>query len=129
MPQSSGRILVIDDDSSMCETLATVLTRRGFTVDWRTAAADALALVSERDFDVVITDLHMDGMDGIAVCEQMTRYHPGIPVVVITAFGSAETAAEALRAGAWGFLTKPFDLDLLRTTLTKAVLQRRSIAT
>jgi two-component system, NtrC family, response regulator AtoC len=128
-PAAGGRVLVIDDDQSMCETLATVLTRRGFTVEWRTAAREGLGLLEGREFDVVVTDLHMDGMDGIAVCEELARSHPGLPVVVITAFGTAESAASALRVGAWGFVTKPFDLELLRTTLTQAVLKHRGDAT
>lgn len=122
----AGRILVIDDDESMCETLASALTRRGFSVEWRTSGLDALRLLDERDFDVVLTDLHMDGIDGFGICRHVADFHPGLPVVVLTAFGTPESEAAARHFGAWNFLTKPFDLVLLRDTLSDAVQHWRA---
>ena len=60
-----GNILIVDDDQSMAETLTKAMTRRGFTVTSKTSAAEALTLLEEQDFDVVVTDLHMEGMDGL----------------------------------------------------------------
>jgi two-component system, NtrC family, response regulator AtoC len=120
----SGKVLIVDDDKSMCETLAAAMSRRGFVVDWKTSALDALALIDEQDFDVVVTDLHMDGMDGLAFCERVVANRPNVPVVVITAFGTLETAVAAIRVGAYDFITKPFDVELVRLTLSRAVQHR-----
>ncbi len=121
----SGSILLAEDDRSMCELLQAGMPRRGFEVTWRTSATEALATLLERDFDVVVTDLNMPGTNGIELCERVVANRPDIPVVVITAFGSLDTATAAIRAGAYDFITKPFDLDALRLTLDRALQHRR----
>jgi two-component system response regulator HydG len=121
----TGSILVAEDDRSMCELLQAGMPRRGFEVTWRTSAEEALSILLERDFDVVVTDLNMPGTNGIELCERVVANRPDIPVVVITAFGSLDTATAAIRAGAYDFITKPFDLDALRLTLDRAVQHRR----
>ncbi len=120
----SSRVLVVDDDQSMCETLASALVRRGFVVTWRTAALDALALLEQEDFDAVVTDLHLGGLDGLGLCERVVANRPDVPVVMVTAFGSLDTAVAAMRAGAYDFITKPFDIELVRVTLARAVQHR-----
>jgi two-component system response regulator AtoC len=121
----SARILVVDDDRSMCELLQAGLARRGFEVIWRTSAVEALAAMSEGDFDVIVTDLNMPGTNGLELCERVTANRPDVPVVVITAFGSLDTAVAAIRAGAYDFITKPFEMDVLRLTLDRAVQHHR----
>src|SRR4051812_15205121 len=121
----TGNVLIVDDDQSMAETLTKAMTRRGFVVAWKTSAAEALTLLDEQDFDVVVTDLHMEGMNGFAFCERIAANRPDVPVVMITAFGSLDTAVGAIRAGAYDFITKPFDVETLRLTLTRAVQHRR----
>ena len=121
---ATGRLLVIDDDASLCETVATAMGRRGFAVTWRTSPLEGLRLLDEMDFDTVITDLHMDEMDGLAFCERVVAKRPDIPVVVLTAFGTLESAIAAIRMGAYDFVTKPFDVEILRTTLARAVQHR-----
>src|SRR4051794_38075513 len=79
----SGNVLIVDDDQAMAETLAKAMSRRGFVVSWRTSAAEALALLEEQDFDVVVTDLHMEGMNGFAFCERVVANRPDVPVVMI----------------------------------------------
>jgi two-component system response regulator HydG len=120
----SGHILIVDDDTGMTETLAKAMGRRGFVVTSRSSAAEGLIALDEQDFDVIVTDLHMDGMDGLAFCERIAANRPDVPVVVITAFGSMESAVAALRVGAYDFITKPFDVELLRHTLSRAVQHR-----
>src|SRR4051812_20693357 len=88
----SGQVLIVDDDQSMAETLAKAMARRGFGVTWRTSAIEALAVLDEQDFDVVVTDLHMEGMNGFAFCERVVANRPDLPVVIITAFGSLDSA-------------------------------------
>ena len=117
--------MVVDDDRSMCELLQAGLVRRGFEVTWRMSAAEALAAISEGDFDVIVTDLNMPGTNGLELCERVTANRPDVPVVVITAFGSLDTAVAAIRAGAYDFITKPFEMDVLRLTLDRAVQHHR----
>jgi two-component system, NtrC family, response regulator AtoC len=121
----TGQVLIVDDDQSMVETLTKAMTRRGFTVTWKTSAHEALQLLDEQDFDVVVTDLHMEGMNGFEFCERVTANRPDVPVVMITAFGSLDSAVSAIRVGAYDFITKPFDVEELRLTLSRAVQHRR----
>jgi two-component system response regulator HydG len=118
------RVLVVDDEPEMCDLLVSGLGRRGFEVTARTAAGDAFALLGEQDFDVVITDLQMKGMNGLELCERVSQNRPDVPVLVMTAFGSLETAVAAIRVGAYDFITKPVDLEPLRLAIERAVRHR-----
>jgi len=120
----SERVLIVDDDRSECELLDVALGRRGFEPTWRTSASAALDLIAVEDFDVVLTDLNMPGMSGVTLCERLAANRPDMPVVVVTAFGSFETAVAAMRAGAYDFITKPFDVEMVGLTLHRAVQQR-----
>jgi two-component system response regulator HydG len=120
----SGRILVVDDDQSMCELIDADLSRRGFQISWYTSANEAFRVLQDKEFDIVLTDLQMPGMDGIDLCNRIVSNRPDIPVIVITAFGSLETAIQAMRAGAYDFVTKPFEMDILALTLERAVRHR-----
>jgi two-component system, NtrC family, response regulator AtoC len=118
----SQSVLLIDDDESTCELLAESLDAR-FDVAWTTEPERAESMLSERAFDVVLTDVRMTRVDGIDLCARLVKKYPGLPVVVMTAFGSIDTAVSAMRAGACDFLTKPFDLDLFALTLERAIAQ------
>jgi two-component system response regulator HydG len=120
----SARILIVDDERSMCELLDASLRRIGLEVVWRTTADEGLERLQAEDFDVVVTDLNMKGMNGIELCERIVANRPDIPVVVLTAFGSLETAVAAIRAGAYDFLTKPVENEVLRMTVARAVRHR-----
>ena len=120
-----GRILVVDDDRRMCELLEAGLGRKGFTVSARTSAADALDYLGFADVEAVVTDLNMKGMSGLELCERIAASFPDVPVVVITAFGSLETAVAAIRVGAYDFITKPFEIDELLFALDRAVQHKR----
>jgi two-component system response regulator HydG len=119
-----GRVLVVDDDRSMCEVLEAGLGERGYEVRWTTAGDEALDILGSVEVDVVVTDLNMRGMNGLELCERIVANRPDVPVVVITAFGSLETAIAAIRAGAYDFLTKPLELDALAVALARAVQHR-----
>src|SRR5512141_209645 len=121
----TGRILVVEDDVAMAQLLDEGLTRRGFTVKATHSGDEALAALQASDFEVVVTDLHMKGMDGLALCERIVAGYPGTPVVVVTAFGSLETAVKAIRAGAYDFITKPFELEALALALVRAVQHKQ----
>jgi two-component system, NtrC family, response regulator AtoC len=121
-----GRILVVDDDVAMCDSLGSGLPRRGYQVVTRNSAADAFALLESEDFDIVVTDIMMKGSSGLELCAKIAANRPDIPVVLITAFGTLETAVDAIRAGAYDFVTKPFDLKTLGVALDRA-FQHRSL--
>ena len=116
-----GHILVIDDERSMVELLETDLALRGYKVSGFTSSVAALEALAATDAQVVLTDFHMPGVNGLQVCERVVANRPDIPVVVMTAFGSMETAIEAIRAGAWDFVTKPIEMELLAVVIDRAV--------
>lgn len=116
-----GHILVIDDERSMVDLLETDLTLRGYKVSGFTSSVAALDAVSATDAQVILTDLQMPGVNGLQVCERVVANRPDIPVVVMTAFGSMETAIEAIRAGAWDFVTKPVEMELLAVVMDRAI--------
>ncbi len=120
----SGRILIVDDDPSMCEALDAGLAQHGFTTRWTTSGDEALHLLDANEVDAVLTDVQMRGLDGLALCERIAANRPDLPVVVITAFGSLETAVAAIRAGAYDFITKPVKMDALALALRRAVQNR-----
>ena len=117
----TGHIFVIDDERSMVDLLETDLALRGYKVSGYTSSTAALDALSATDAQVVLTDMHMPGVNGLQVCERVVANRPDIPVVVMTAFGSMETAIEAIRAGAWDFVTKPVEMDLLAVVMDRAV--------
>ena len=117
-----GRILAVEDDSDMRETLERGLNRRGFRLlPCRTALEALEALERGEPVDVVLTDLNLPKMSGMQLCERVTLNRPHLPVVVVTAFGSMDSAIEAIRAGAYDFVTKPFELDALALVLERAI--------
>ncbi len=119
-----SKILIVDDDQSMCEMLKDNLLKRGFDTAWFTSGEKAFARLKEEVFDVLLTDLKMSGMNGIELCQRVAATRPDVPVVVMTAFGSLDTAIAAIRAGAYDFVTKPVDLDILVLSLERAIRHR-----
>ncbi len=120
-----GRILVVDDDLEMGALLREDLAQRDFEVCVESDAEDALEILAAEEFDAVVTDVKMRGVSGIELCERATANRPDVPVIVITAFGSLETAIAAIRAGAYDFLPKPFQVEELAFRLGRALQQRR----
>ena len=120
------RALVVDDEKAMADAMAEGLTTHGLEATTVTSADAAFSMLAEGDdYDVLVTDLNMRGMSGVDLCERVVRNRPDVPVVVVTAFGSMETAVATLRAGAFDFLTKPFDMDQLAIAVERAVQHRR----
>ena len=118
-------ILLVDDDASLCETLELGLSKRGYRTASCLSAADALARLSGEDFDVVVTDLNMRGTGGIELCERIVANRPDIPVIVLTAFGCLDTAVSAIRAGAYDFISKPVELEVLAIAIDRAAKHRQ----
>jgi DNA-binding NtrC family response regulator len=120
-----GHILIVDDERSNCEMIEADLRLRDFRATWFTDAASALAALGRDEFDAVLTDLRMPVINGAELCTRITANRPDIPVIVMTAFGSLETAVAAIRVGAYDFVTKPIEMDLLAISLERAVRHHR----
>ncbi|MBN2715285.1 MAG: sigma-54-dependent Fis family transcriptional regulator [Deltaproteobacteria bacterium] len=116
-----GKILIVDDDRGILDMLILRLSKKGYDVKVSETAEAAFRMLSAESFDVVLTDLHMPGVDGIQLTERIRDSYPDVPVIVITSFGSMETAVASLRAGAYDFVTKPFEIEILRRALERAV--------
>jgi DNA-binding NtrC family response regulator len=119
------RVLLVDDDVSLSETLEIGLRKRGYEVMTRASAADAESLVLSEDFDVVVTDLNMRHVNGIELCERIVANRADVPVIVLTAFGSLDTAVSAIRAGAYDFISKPVELEALAIAVDRAARHRQ----
>ena len=120
------RVLVVDDEKPMLDAMSDDLTARGLAAMGVTSADDAFSMLAGGDdFDVLVTDLNMRGMNGVDLCRRVVQNRPDVPVIVVTAFGSMETAVATLRAGAFDFLTKPFDLEQLAIAVERAAAHRR----
>ncbi len=118
-------ILVVDDDKSMREFLELMLKRERYNVTCAKDGADAVLLLKDGMFDLVITDLMMSVINGLEVLKKAREIHPDIKVIMITAYGTIETAVEAMRLGAYDYITKPFNNEDLRLKIRKALESRR----
>ena len=114
-------ILVIDDESEMRSALSHALTRNGFSVESAASGMDALVRIKKDPFSLVITDIKMPEMSGMEVLGAVKKLTPGIPVIVITAYGSIHNAVEAMQAGAADYLLKPFSFETLNATVKKVL--------
>ncbi len=124
-PVAGARVLIVDDDAHLCRLLAAGLGEHGADVTWRTSAADALAHLAGADVDVVVTDIEMDGMNGIELCQHLAAQSPDVRVLILTGHGDLERAIEAIRAGAFDFIQKPVDVDLFALAIERALRDRR----
>jgi DNA-binding NtrC family response regulator len=121
----NARVLLVDDDENTCELLESTLPSRGFAVVSETSAEAALARLADEEFEAVITDIHMEGIDGIELCGRVRSLRPDLPVLMLTGHASIDAAVSALRAGAYDFITKPIDIELLSPAITRAVQRHR----
>jgi DNA-binding NtrC family response regulator len=117
----SAKILVLDDDRDTADLLAATLVHAGYEAVAVTDGDAALAKLDTETFDALLTDLHLDGTDGLDVCRKAIERCPDLPVVVVTGNTSLESAVSAMRAGAHDFVTKPIDNDVLLLTMQRAV--------
>ncbi len=119
-----GTALLVDDDPLIIEFLEHALTKQGYRVVSESSAEDALERLVTEDFDVVVSDLNMGGLDGLAFTERVLAQRADVPVILITGAATLEVAIAALRAGAWDFLTKPIDPQLLALSMERAQKHR-----
>ena len=124
MTKEKARIFVFDDDADSLASVAAALRRDGFDVHPFGDPREGLARLAAEGGDVVLTDLRMPGLTGMDVIRRVAAENPGVPVVVLTAFGTVESAVEAVRAGASDYLMKPVGIPQLRAAVFKAVKER-----
>jgi len=116
------RITVVDDDLVTCELLCEVFTQEGFEAQYAQSGESAIEAIAARRPDVIVSDIRMkSGLDGLALLDRVRRDHPTTPVVLITAFGSIDTAIRAVKEGAFDYISKPFDIGVLVATVRRAL--------
>ncbi len=119
------RILVVDDDKSMREFLELMLKREKYDVVCAKDGADAILLLKENYFDLILTDLMMPAINGLELLKKAKEIYPDIRVIMITAFGTIETAVDAMKLGAYDYITKPFNNDDMRLRIRRAIESQR----
>jgi len=119
------KILVVDDEQSLREVLSIMLRRAGYAVISATDGEDAIELIHKEIFDLVITDLRMPKIDGLEVLKAVKSASPETVVLIITAFATADSAVEAMKQGAYDYLTKPFQVDEVQLIIRNALEKRR----
>jgi PAS domain S-box-containing protein len=124
---TAGHILIVDDDTALLEALPRALKLRldGIQIDTSDNAADALARIEETDYDAVISDIKMPGLDGLGVLREIKKLRPKTPTLLITGHGEHDLAVQALRGGAYDFVQKPIDRDYFIAALERAIELRR----
>jgi two-component system, NtrC family, response regulator AtoC len=129
----TSRVMVVDDDAETLALLHEIVAKEGYEVETVEDAETALRRLGEWQPELVITDIHMPGMDGLALLAAVREKEPDIPVVLLTAYGSLKTAVDAIKAGAFDYLSKPFIVDDIRLVVrralehTKLVRENRSL--
>lgn len=122
------KILVVDDDANIRNGCKESLLIEGYEIETAESGQDALEILEEKFFDIVLTDLKMPGIDGMEVLKQIKKIHPYTEVIVFTAYGTVESAVEAMKLGAYDYITKPFDIDILSMKVTKCLEKQKLTA-
>ena len=119
------KILVVDDEPSHRQMLEAVLTADGYEVQQANDGQEAINSVEERFYDLILMDVRMSRVSGIEALKKIKELSPGIPVIIMTAYASVSTAVDALKSGAYDYLTKPLDIEELKILVSKALRQRQ----
>lgn len=117
---AENRILVIDDEKRMCDSIKVLLTNLGYEVDTALNGRAGIELLQDRDYGLVITDLMMPELDGFAVMKYIKENCPTTLVIVITGYASVESAVRAIRSGAYDYILKPFDFEIIKISVERA---------
>lgn len=120
---NNAAVLIVDDDEAHLGMLKMMLKSWGYVADTARDGDEAVSMVREKAYDAVLTDVRMGKTDGITAMKQIISFNPSLPVILMTAYSSVETAVDALRVGAYDYLIKPLDFDSLKETLKKAISQ------
>jgi two-component system response regulator HydG len=120
-----GKVLFVDDDQTMCDFVEATLGGFGQEVTTCTSSQDALELIEQKDFDVILTDLNMTGLGGLDLCERIVEMRPNVPVIVVTGQATLDAAIGSIRVGAYDFVVKPVDSKILALSVSRALQHRR----
>jgi two-component system response regulator PilR (NtrC family) len=123
--ETTKHLLIVEDESALRAAIAAQLTARGYEVQEAGSGEEAVARLADFAFDIIITDLRLPGIDGSAVVEAAVGRYPDIIAIVVTGYGTVKDAVEAIKRGAWDFVSKPFQIDELLHALDSAIEQRR----
>jgi DNA-binding response OmpR family regulator len=119
--RNASRILVVDDEENVRITTAAILEQEGYELDTASDGHEALDKIRNGDFDLVLTDLRMEGLDGSALLQEVCTKHPNVVTVVLTGYASIESSIDALRCGVYDYLVKPCVVDDLKLTVRRAL--------
>lgn len=120
------RILIVDDEEDLVATMAERMALRDVQAEAVTSGLDALQCMNEQEFDALVLDVKMPGIDGLQLMAEIRRKHPDLPIVMLTGHGSASDAERAIRQGAFDYLMKPVDIDILIEKLRAAARGSRA---
>ncbi len=123
--EAAKSILIVDDENNLRSTLTLILQRAGFSICSAANGQEALTYLKNRRFDLVFLDLKMPGMDGLQLLPEIHLLAPGLPVLILTANGSVDTAVEASRIGAYGYLLKPAEPEQIITRVNEIFYEQR----
>jgi YesN/AraC family two-component response regulator len=126
--RNTSRILVVDDEENVRITTAAILMQEGYEVDTASDGHEALEKINNGDFDLVLTDLRMEGLDGSVLLQEVCSKHPNLVTVVLTGYASIESSIDALRCGVYDYLVKPCVVDDLKLTVRRALEHKRQRA-
>jgi two-component system response regulator AtoC len=125
MSREPPRIMIVDDDAVTCELLCEVFERQGFDVQFEQSGDAALSVMTTSQPDVIVSDIRMKThLDGLALLDHVRREYPQTPVVLMTAFGSIDTAIRAVKQGAFDYISKPFKMDTVISTVRRALVDK-----
>jgi signal transduction histidine kinase len=122
---ANGKLLVVDDEESVAVTMSAILEMDGYDVSMSTSGSDALRKLRETTFDLVLTDLRLDDVDGLSIVNEVCRVQPETVSIILTGYASLESAIKALREGAYDYLIKPCDVDELRAVVARGIERRQ----
>ncbi len=122
--RNNGRVLIVDDEPNAIKVLSAILSDAGYNVIESQNGEKAIKIISKKDIDVVVTDLKMPGKDGVQLFEYIIQNHPDLPVIFLTAYGTVESAVNAMTRGAFYYFIKPPDYLKLKSIIAKAIEQR-----
>src|SRR5580765_1324375 len=125
MPDAVKHLLLVEDEGPLRQAVAEQLTDRGYLVEQAASGEQAIARLTDFAFDIIVTDLRLPGVGGSVVLETAVERYPDIVAIVVTGFGTVKDAVEAIKRGAWDFVSKPFQIDELLHVLDSALEQRR----
>ena len=123
---SQQRVLVVDDEAAMRRVLEIMLQKMGHETRVASNGREALELVQRQSFDLVLTDLRMPEMDGVALLDALRAQDVGVPVIILTAYGTVESAVEAMKKGAYDYILRPFDVEAVERIITRVLTAERA---